>query len=326
MSGASPSYACRERSWNPRTVINQTSKHVSGFVSILGLPNAGKSTLVNGLVGSKVAIVSSKPQTTRTSIQAVLTLEHAQVVFMDTPGIHEAPRLLHRRMMESVREALADRDLLIWVVDATRPFTPECAEALKLLEGNKARTFLVLNKTDAVREKNLLLPLIEGYRVLHPFEEILPVSALTGEGLDGLREAILKAMPEGPQYFPPDHITDLPERFLAAELIRERVLEETRQEVPHAVAVLVDVWEESPRLVRISATIFVERDGQKKIVIGVRGSVLKAIGTEARLEMERLLGKKIFLELFVKVRANWRDNPQFLNEIDWRYMAGGESK
>lgn len=307
-------------------MINQTNKHVSGFVSILGLPNAGKSTLLNGLVGSKVAIVSSKPQTTRTSIQAVLTLDHAQVVFMDTPGIHEAPRLLHRRMMESVRQALADRDLLIWVVDATRPFSQEGTEALKLIAGNQARTFLVLNKIDAVREKHLLLPLIESYRVLHPFEEVLPVSALTGEGLNDLRDAILKAMPEGPQYFPPDHITDQPERFLAAELIRERVLEETRQEVPHAVAVLVDQWEESARLVRISATVFVERDGQKKIVIGVRGAVLKSIGTEARLEMERLLGKKIFLELFVKVRPNWRDNPQFLNEIDWRYMAGDESK
>jgi GTP-binding protein Era len=301
------------------------NKHVSGFVSLLGLPNAGKSTLLNTLVGSKVAIVSSKPQTTRTSIQAVLTRADAQVIFMDTPGIHEAPRLLHRRMMETVKEALADRDLLVWVVDAAAGCRPEDADALKLIAGNPAPAFLALNKVDRIKEKQLLLPLIETYRQLHPFREIVPVSALTGEGVDQLRDLIIGALPEGPQYFPPDYVTDQPERFLAAELIRERVLEETRQEVPHAVAVLVDAWEESDRLLKIAATIFVERDGQKKIVIGNRGAMLKKIGTEARLEMERLLGKKIFLELFVKVRPNWRDNPRFLNEIDWRYMAGGES-
>lgn len=301
------------------------NKHVSGFVSLLGLPNAGKSTLLNTLVGSKVAIVSSKPQTTRTSIQAVLTRADAQVIFMDTPGIHEAPRLLHRRMMETVKEALADRDLLVWVVDAATGCRPEDAEALKLIAGNPAPAFLALNKVDRIKDKQLLLPLIETYRQLHPFREIVPVSALTGEGVDQLRDLIISALPEGPQYFPPDYVTDQPERFLAAELIRERVLEETRQEVPHAVAVLVDSWEESDRLLKIAATIFVERDGQKKIVIGNRGAMLKKIGTEARLEMERLLGKKIFLELFVKVRPNWRDNPRFLNEIDWRYMAGGES-
>ncbi|MCC6591261.1 MAG: GTPase Era [Bryobacterales bacterium] len=304
---------------------NQPHKHVSGFVSILGLPNAGKSTLLNALVGSKVAIVSNKPQTTRTSLQAVMTLENAQVVFMDTPGIHEAPRLLHRRMMESVREALAERDLLVWVTDASHEFNRQDGEALKMLEANPAPVFLVLNKIDQIKEKHQLLPLIEAYKQIREFKEIFPVSALEQDGLDGLRDAIVAAMPEGPQYFPNDFVTDQPERFLAAELIREQVLETTRQEVPHAVAVMVDVWDETPKLVRIAATIFVEREGQKKILIGAKGSVLKKIGTDSRLEMEGLLGKKIFLELFIKVRPNWRDNPQFLNEIDWRYMAGGES-
>lgn len=255
-----------------------------------------------------------------------MTLENAQVVFMDTPGIHEAPRLLHRRMMESVREALTERDLLVWVADASHEFNKQDGEALKILEGNPAPVFLVLNKIDQVKEKHLLLPLMDSYKQIREFKEIFPISALEEDGLEGLREAIVAAMPEGPQYFPDDFVTDQPERFLAAELIREQVLETTRQEVPHAVAVMVDVWDETPKLVRIAATIFVEREGQKKIVIGAKGAVLKKIGTDSRLQMEGLLGKKIFLELFIKVRPNWRDNPQFLNEIDWRYMAGGESQ
>jgi len=304
----------------------QAPGHVSGFASILGRPNAGKSTLLNALVGSKIAIVSSKPQTTRTGIQAVLTRPEAQVVFLDTPGIHEAGKLIHKRMMEAVREALNERDVLLYVCDASVPFEPADADAIKILEGNQARRFLVLNKIDSVKSRHQILPLIETYRQTGLFEEFVPVSALTGEGLDELVRVVLTALPEGPRYFPEDHLTDQPERFLAAELIREAALETTRQEVPHAIAVLVDRWEDGARLLRLSATVYVEREGQKKIVIGTGGQVLKRIGTAARQQIEALLGRKCYLELFVKVRPGWRENSEFLNELDWRYMAGGQSR
>jgi GTP-binding protein Era len=302
-----------------------STRFVSGFVSILGRPNAGKSTLLNALVGSKVAIVTDKPQTTRTSIQGILNLPGAQIVFMDTPGVHKAEKLIHKRMMDSVRAALAERDLLLWMADATREFEEADKEAVELIRNVRSPAFLVLNKIDQVRDKGTLLPLIAEYNEAAPFAETFLISALTGEGLDELRGAIVSRMPEGPQYFPPDYITDQPERFLAAELIREKVLELTRQEVPHSVAVVVDAWEEGPKLLRIAASIVVERNGQKKIVIGSGGSMLKQIGTRARQEMERIFHRRIYLELFVKVRPGWRDNPEFLNEIDWRYMAGGEA-
>lgn len=293
-------------------------KHVSGFVTVLGRPNAGKSTLVNALVGQKVAIVSAKPQTTRASIQAVLTLPDAQIVFMDTPGVHTADKLIHKRMMEAVKESLADRDLLLWVVDASVPADPADLEALQLLSAHETPKFLVLNKIDRVRNKQTLLPVIEAYQKAATFDETIPISALDGEGLDVLRGLIVKQLPEGPQYFPPDFVTDQPERHLAAEIVREHVLHQTRQEVPHAVAVAVEKWEDLPKLLRISATVFVEREGQKRILIGSGGAQLKQIGTAAREEIERLFGKKAFLELFVKVKAGWRDDPAFLNELDWR--------
>lgn len=299
-------------------------KHRSGFVSILGRPNAGKSTLLNSLVGVKVAIVSDKPQTTRTSVQAVLTREGAQIVFLDTPGVHEGKILLHKRMMDNVREALQERDLLIWMVDASAGLDEADIVAASMLRGNRAPVFIVFNKIDRVSNKNLLLPMIERYRQEFEPKEVIPVSALDGEGVDDLVQAIISQLPEGPKYFPDDHLTDQPERFLAGEIVREKVLELTRQEVPHAVAVVVEKWEESPRLVKIAATIFVERDGQKRIVIGSGGSVLKKIGTMAREDIEDLLRKKVYLELFVKVRADWREQAGFLNEIDWRNMTGGE--
>lgn len=291
---------------------------VSGFVSILGRPNAGKSTLLNALLGTKLAIVSSKPQTTRQPVQGVLNAENAQVVFLDTPGIHEGTLLIHKRMMESVRAALEERDLLLYVADAAAPFCAEDEKALELTAGRAAPVFLVLNKIDRLRDKQALLPLIERYRTAMEFRECIPVSALTGEGLDRLRAEMLRALPAGPRYFPEDYLTDQPERHLAAELIREKALELTRQEVPHALAVVVERWEEKPRLVRIAATVVVEREGQKRIVVGAGGAMLKQIGTEARQEMEALLGRKIFLELFVKVRAGWRENAAFLDELDWR--------
>jgi GTP-binding protein Era len=296
----------------------------SGFVSIIGRPNAGKSTLLNRLIGSKVAIVADKPQTTRTSIQGVLTLAGAQVVFVDTPGIHKPDTSFNRRMMTAVRTAVEDRDLLLYLVDASAPFEPAEQEALELIGKTTAPVFLLLNKVDALKEKALLLPLIERYGALGSFEEFFPISALRGQGIEELKSAIVAKLPEGPRYFPKDYLTDQPERFLAAELIREKILHLTRQEVPHSVAVLIDQFEESPRITRISATVYVEREGQKGILIGAKGSMLKRVGTSARHEMETLLGRKIFLELFVKVRPKWRESPEFLNAIDWRSMAGSE--
>ena len=300
----------------------ETTGFRSGFVSILGRPNAGKSTLLNALVGSKIAIVADKPQTTRAAIQGVVTTEWAQIVFVDTPGIHEADSPINMRMMEMVRAALDERDLLLFVADASRPFVPADSKALDLVRKCGTPVILVLNKIDLLEDKSRLLPLIDRYRELHEFAECIPVSAESGENLDLLRKAILARLPQGPAYFPPDHLTDKPERYLAAELVREKILLETRQEVPHSAAVLVDKWEEGPRLIRIYATVYVEKEGQKGILIGAGGSKLKRIGALAREEMERFFGRKIYLDLHVKVQPGWREMPAFLDALDWRTMAG----
>jgi GTP-binding protein Era len=300
----------------------------SGFASLIGRPNAGKSTLLNALIGEKLAIVSEKPQTTRTTIQGVVNLPNAQIVFMDTPGIHKSTSLFNKRMMETVRAALEDRDVLLYVADASLPFSgslsTEDAEAVSVLKDLSTPVLLVANKIDRVQDKRKLLPFIEQYKAVREFDEYIPVSATTGEGLDRVRDAIVARLPEGPAYFPADHLTDQPERFLAGELIREQILGQTRQEVPHAVAVLIERWEDTPKITKIAATIYVERDGQKAIVIGAGGAALKTIGTRARLEIEKMLGRKVFLELFVKVQKDWRENPEFLNAIDWRSMRGAE--
>ncbi|MBL8231019.1 MAG: GTPase Era [Bryobacterales bacterium] len=298
----------------------------SGFVSIIGRPNAGKSTLLNALLGTKLAIVADKPQTTRTSIQGVWTdtpagdQPGAQIVFLDTPGINEAKSLLHKRMNDKIKEALDGRDLILFVVDASRPFVKADEEALRWVEGLKVPVLLVLNKVDAMESKGALLPLIAHYEGLREFAEIIPISALAEDGVELVRKAILVRLPEGPQYFPDDYLTNQPERFLVAELIREKILHMTRQEVPHAVAVMVDQWEEVPKpsgtLTRILATIHVERAGQKAILLGSKGEMLKRIGTAARLDIERLYDRKVYLELFVKVSEGWRERPQFLNELD----------
>ncbi len=294
----------------------------SGFISLIGRPNTGKSTLLNALVGQKVAIVADKPQTTRTSIQGVVTTADAQIVFVDTPGIHKGDSPLNKRLMDAVRAALEERDLLLFVVDAAAKFGEEDRRAVDMARRVSAPALLVLNKIDLVKEKARLLPLIEQYKQLHDFADYLPISAARGKGLDDLRKAIIERLPEGPAYFPEDYVTDQPERFLAAELIREKVLWATRQEVPHSVAVMVDQWEETPRLTRIFATIRVERDGQKAIIIGSKGAMLKRVGTLAREEMERIFGVKVFLDLHVRVQPNWREEPAFLNALDWRTMAG----
>ncbi len=290
----------------------------SGFVSILGRPNAGKSTLLNRLVGAKIAIVAEKPQTTRETIQGVLTRPDAQIVFLDSPGIHEPRNTLSRRMMREVRAALEARDLLLLVVDVTVAFGAGDEQALDLIRSAGTPALLALNKIDRLADKSLLLPLIERYKQSFTFEEYLPLSALTGEGVPELVDALVARLPEGPQYFPPDHLTDQPVRHLAAELVREKVIWHTRQEVPYATAVVVEDFQESEKLLRIAATIYVEREGQKGIIIGSKGERLKHIGTEARQEMEMLFGRKVFLELHVKVRRDWRESESFVEALDWR--------
>ena len=296
----------------------------SGFVSIVGRPNAGKSTLLNALVGGKLAIVSEKPQTTRSSVEGVVNLDGAQIIFLDTPGIHESTSLLNKRMMDAVRSALEDRDVVLYLGDATTPFTDDDVKAVSAIRNLGKPAFLLLTKIDKLADKRMLLPRIEEYKAVREFDEYFPISSVKGTGLDQLRDAIVKRLPEAPAYFPPDYLTDQPERFLGAELIRERILRETRQEVPHSVAVVIDEWKDTPRLLRIMATIYVERPGQKAIVIGAKGATLKKIGTLARQEMETMFSRKIFLEMFVKVQKDWRENPEFLNSIDWRSMRGRE--
>lgn len=299
--------------------------HRAGFVSIAGRPNAGKSTLLNALVGEKVAITARQAQTTRTSIQGVMTTPQAQVVFVDTPGIHKSDNLFNKRMMDTVRGALHDRDLVIYVADAMKRVTEEDEHALSALD-KTGKTLLVLNKIDKVSDKRLLLPLLERYNQLFAFSEAFPIAARKGEGIDALKAGIIKHLPEGPAIFPDDYLTDQPARFMAAEIVREAILENLREEVPHATAILIDKWEEQPKLVRIAATIYVERTGQKAILIGTQGQMLKKVGTAARLDLERLLGNKVFLTLFVKVKANWREDPSFLNSVDWRSMVGSEEQ
>ncbi len=299
------------------------STHRAGFVSVVGRPNAGKSTLVNALVGQKVAITARQAQTTRTSLQGVLTMPDAQIVFVDTPGIHKSDTLFNRRMMDAVRGALQDRDLVLFVADATRRVHTEDEHAVNALSRDTP-ALLVLNKIDDVEDKPLLLGLIEHYGKLFPFAESIPVSARKRDGLDNLRRTVVRYLPDGPALFPDDYLTDQPARFLAAEVIRERILYSVRQEVPHASAILVDTWEETPQLLKIAATIHVERAGQKAILIGAKGATLKKIGTEARQELERMLEQKVFLSLFIKVTPHWREDPAFLNAVDWRSMLGSE--
>lgn len=291
----------------------------SGFVVIIGRANAGKSTLVNALVGRKVAIVSPQPQTTRTRIQGIANRESGQVVLVDTPGIHRARKALDRQMMQEVSEALEGVDIVALIVDATRDFEAGDRYSVEWLKRFSGPAYLLLNKIDRVK-KDRLLPLIDRWRREYNFEEIFPVSALRGAGLNELLESWIARLPENPPYFPADQYTDQPERFLAAEVIREKAIVLTREEVPHAIAVLVDNFEEGEKLLKIRATIYVERDGQKGIMIGRAGAKMKEIGTAARKELEEILGAKIFLELHVRVQAHWRQNRAMVKQLDWRHQ------
>ena len=297
---------------------NAKPAHRSGFVSILGRPNVGKSTLLNAMVGAKIAIVADKPQTTRTTIEGVWSSPESQIVFLDTPGIHAASSLINRRMMKAVASALDGRDMLLFVVDVTHEPGDADREALEWVKRSETPAIAVLNKIDLLRNQTLLLPMIAAYKEWHEFVEYVPVSAQTGAGLVELRKAIESRLPAGPAYFPDDYLTDQPERFLLTEIVREKILHLTHQEVPHSVAVTIDEWLESPTLDKVSASIHVERAGQKPIILGAGGARLKEIGTQARLEAEQLLGKKLFLKLFVRVSEKWRESERFLDDLDWR--------
>ena len=300
----------------------------SGFVSIIGRPNAGKSTLLNALVGEKVAIVTHKPQTTRNRIQGFVNVKGGggrppgQIVFIDTPGVHKPDSPLGRRMMREVHDALEERDLVMLIVDATQKFGAGDEFVLDLLKRITSPVFLLLNKIDAV-EKPKLLEIIDRYRQLREFREIIPISAIKKQGLKDLIDLVIKILPEGPRFFPQDQITDQPERVMVAEIVRERVLIETGQEVPYAAAVKIERFEAGEKLTRIAAAIYCERQGQKAILIGKGGSMLKKIGSSARSQIERFLGTKVFLELFVKVRENWRNSEAALDDLDWRQEPAG---
>ena len=313
----------------------------SGFVSIIGRPNAGKSTLINALVGEKVAIVTPKPQTTRTRIHGIVDVpavkgKHpaAQIIFVDTPGVHKPTTSLDKRMMQEVYDALETRDAVLLIVDATRKLDlPEPGQAATKRESEDAfvfdllrkldcPVFLLINKIDLI-ERSRLLPLIQKLSSLHEFAEVIPISARKRDGLDPLLTKLIDLLPKGERYFPKEQFTDQPERFLVAELIRERILVETGEEVPYASAVVIERFEEPDAaskkpVTRISAVIYCERAGQKAILIGKGGSKLKAIGTSARKEMESLLGTRVFLELHVVVKENWRESRGFVESLDWR--------
>ena len=297
----------------------------SGFVCILGRPNAGKSTLLNALVGQRLAIVSPKPQTTRNRILGIIQIPKekkkaaGQIVLIDTPGVHKPDTSLGRKMMSEVREALDGCDLLLLIVDVTRKFDRVDESVLEMAKKSRTPVFLLLNKIDLLRnQKDKLLPIIDGYRKLHAFKEIIPISARKPEGLDVLIKKIIGDLPEGPLYFPDDQVTDQPTRFMVAEIIREQVLTETSEEVPYATTVLVEQFEEGEKLTRIAAAIYCEREGQKRILIGKQAQMLKKIGTAARLQIEKMVGTRVFLELFVKVSPDWRESRSFIDELDWR--------
>ncbi len=286
----------------------------SGFVSIIGRPNSGKSTLLNRLVGEKISIVTDKPQTTRHVVRGIVTTPEGQATFLDTPGIHKPIHRMNEQMMNSVREAMGDVDLILLIVDASAAFGRGDEFTLDLLRPVPRKKFLLLNKIDRIAKKNLL-PMIEKYSKLADFEEILPISALTGDGVDPLIARIFKHLPEGPMFYPADQISDQQERTIASEMIREKLIQLTEEEMPYSTAVVIDRFEESEKLHRIWASIFVERESQKAIVIGKGGQKLKEIGTEARKELESFFGRKIFLELHVKVKKNWRDNVETLRTL-----------
>jgi GTP-binding protein Era len=287
----------------------------AGFVTVIGRPNAGKSTLVNRLVGQKVAIVSDKPQTTRNRILAVYNRPEAQVVLFDTPGIHKPMHALNRRMVETATRSIGQGDLVLWLFDVAEPFGPGDRYVADLVRKSRLPVVLGLNKIDLLPDKKRLLPLIDSFRGLVEFAEIVPFSARTGENVDRLAGALVPHLPQGEKLYPDDFLTDQPERFFVAEMVRERILHHTREEIPYTTGVVIQSFKEDGDLVRIEAVVLVERENQKGILIGRGGQMLKTIGTEARREIEGFLGAKVYLGLFVKVKERWRDDLGVLQEM-----------
>src|SRR4030067_3523864 len=294
------------------------SSFKSGFISILGRPNVGKSTLFNRLLGDKIAIIAEKPQTTRNRILGIKHVEGGQLIFLDTPGIHQGRSELTQRMVRTAIASGRDADVLRFLTEAASPLVEKDQQMIESLTGSKGVSFLVINKMDLVKRKNLL-PIMDQYQKLHPFKEIIPISAMSGEGIDILLEEILRVLPESPPYYPEDMVTDQTKRFLVSEMIREKVIHQTYQEIPYSTAVTIEEFKEhsEKNLVVIKATIHVERDSQKKILIGKGGEKMKRIGEAARKEVEDFLGTTVFLELWVTVERNWTQNPQALNRLGY---------
>ncbi len=286
----------------------------AGFAAIVGRPNVGKSTLLNALVGQKLSIVSDKPQTTRNRILAVVNRPEGQMVLFDTPGIHKPMHRMNERMVEAAVQSLAQVDVALWVVDATEGYGPGDRHVREVLKRAGHPVILGLNKIDRVA-KPKLLPVIENFRHQLDFLEVIPFSALTGENVPLVADRLFAALPESPPLYPEDYLTDQPERFFVAEMVREQVLREMRDELPYTTGVLLERFVEEEGLIRIEANILVERDNQKGILIGKKGATLKKIGTAARREIERFLDAKVFLGLFVKVKENWREDPRVLDEM-----------
>ncbi|MEN6432683.1 MAG: GTPase Era [Smithella sp.] len=288
----------------------------SGFIGIIGRPNAGKSTLFNAIVGDKISIITDKPQTTRNKITGIKNFPDAQLIFLDTPGMHKPKTPMNRAMVQTTRETISSVEVLLMLIEANTDVHPHDLFLIESLAQVKVPVFLVINKIDLI-EKKFLLPLIDKFRTLYNYREIFPVSALKGDGIEDLLNAIKEILPEGPKYYPDDIITDATERFIAAEFIREKITLFTQQEIPYSTAVEVDLFkeDEEKNLIRISATINVEKESQKAIMIGKKGTMLKKIGTQARLEMEKLFGAKVYLELFVRVKKEWTSSDKMLAEF-----------
>ncbi|HAU32958.1 MULTISPECIES: GTPase Era [Lysinibacillus] len=301
-------------------MLETRSGYKSGFISIIGRPNVGKSTFLNRVIGQKIAIMSDKPQTTRNKVQGVLTSTDSQMIFIDTPGIHKPKHKLGDFMLKVAKNTLREVDVILFMVNAEQKLGKGDEFILEMLAGNSTPVFLVINKIDQIHPDELL-GIIESYKERYEFAEIIPISALQGNNVESLLDTLSKYLPDGPQYYPADQVTDHPERFIISELIREKVLHLTREEIPHSIAVVIDKIrrdEENNDKIHVSATIMVERDSQKGIVIGKRGALLKEVGTRARKDIEMLLGSKVYLELWVKVQKDWRNKSTHLRDFGFR--------
>ena len=288
----------------------------SGFIGIIGRPNAGKSTLFNAIIGDKISIMTHKPQTTRNKITGIKNYPDAQLIFLDTPGMHKPKTPLNRAMVRTTREAIGSVDVLLMMIEAQTDVQPHDLFLIESLNETKAPVLLVINKIDLI-EKKFLLPLMDKFRRIYDFREIVPISALHGNGVEELLTIVKEMLPEGPKYYPDDIVTDATERFIASEFIREKITLHTKQELPYSAAVEIDLFkeDEARNLIRITATINVEKESQKAIMIGKKGAMLKKIGTQARLDMENLFGAKVYLELFVRVRKEWTASERMLEEF-----------